>query len=130
MPVDTLIYEYISSEETYPDKRVIIEEGQYGDWVYVILEGKAKVKKKLERGSLTLCTLKEGNIFGEVTFLQIGEVPRTASIVADGQVTVGILDKERLARELLLVSPQLRRLLSTVVKRLQDSTDKASVSKP
>ena len=45
MTIDGLLYGYVASEENYPDKAVIIEEGSKGDWVYVILKGSAKVKK-------------------------------------------------------------------------------------
>ena len=46
MPVHPTVHAYIASEEFYPNGSVIIEEGTVGDWVYVILEGSAKVRKK------------------------------------------------------------------------------------
>ena len=40
---------YVVEETTYSNGEVIIEEGSQGSWVYVILEGIAKVKKELRR---------------------------------------------------------------------------------
>ena len=60
---DHLLLGYIASEETYEDRTVIIEEGSKGEWICVVLEGRVKVKKKTEKGKVTLDTLKEGDIF-------------------------------------------------------------------
>ena len=66
MTIDGLVYGYVASEETYQDKAVIIEEGSKGDWVYVILKGSAKVRKRTRKGAVTLDTLGEGDIFGDL----------------------------------------------------------------
>ena len=50
MPVHPTIHAYVASEEFYPDGSVVIEEGTVGDWVYVILEGSVKVRKKTPKG--------------------------------------------------------------------------------
>jgi CRP-like cAMP-binding protein len=46
MAVDMNLMEYLASEFTCQDGSVIIEEGSKGDWIYVLLEGYAKVKKR------------------------------------------------------------------------------------
>ena len=123
MALDPSLYSYILQEETYPDKAIIVKEGAPGDWVYLILEGRASVKKKTPNGQLKVASLKEGTVFGELIFLQIAKGPRTASIVADGSVTVGLLDMERLYKEFRSISPLLKVLISTIAERLQDATD-------
>jgi len=40
------LHSYVVGESTYSDGEVIIEEGSQGSWIYVILEGSAKVKKR------------------------------------------------------------------------------------
>ncbi len=45
MTVDSKVIGYMVSEERFSDKAVIIKEGSIGDWVYVILEGRVKIKK-------------------------------------------------------------------------------------
>ncbi len=58
MPINPLIYDYVSSEKDYPDKAVILEEGRGGDWIFIILEGQVKVKKRSQKGMVTLDTFK------------------------------------------------------------------------
>ena len=123
MAVDSRLYKYIASQESFKNKAVIIEEGGHGNWVYAILEGQVKVKKKTPKGLLTVATLKEGAVFGELIFLQMSQGKRSASIVADGPVTVGLLNMELLDKEYSSVSPLLKKIFSNLTKRLQDTTD-------
>ncbi|MEE9609634.1 MAG: cyclic nucleotide-binding domain-containing protein, partial [Desulfatiglandales bacterium] len=90
MPIDSVIYSYIEGHENYPDKAVIIEENAKGDWVYVVLKGQVKVIKKTPKGLVTVYTLKEGDIFGEVALFGRRRGIRTATIVADGPVEIAV----------------------------------------
>jgi CRP-like cAMP-binding protein len=123
MAIDPIIHGYVVEEEQYPDKAVIIEEGSKGDWAYVVLRGKVKVIKKAPKGLITVDNLKEGAIFGEMAMFRKGGALRTASIVADGPVEVGILDRDRLFAAYADVSPRIKALLETMIDRLQDTTN-------
>jgi len=125
MTIMQLIYGYVASEETYPDKTVIIEEGSTGNWVYVVLEGKAKVKKKSSQGLVTLDTLGKGGIFGEMALLEPGKGVRTASIVAEGPIRVGVLDTERLFKDYDTIPSHLKGLIKSLIMRLEKTTDNA-----
>ncbi len=123
MTIDGLVYGYVASEEVYPDKAVIIEEGSKGDWVYLILEGSAKVRKRTRKGVVTLDTLSEGDIFGEMVLLETGQELRSASVVAaGGLVRLGVLDSERLVKDYGTLSPQLRALMRSLIRRLKETT--------
>ena len=121
MAVDTELYSYVASEETYPDKSVIIKEGSTGNWAYLILEGQVKVKKKTPKGIIKIATLRPGAVFGDTLFLQMKNGRRTASVVADGPVTVGLLDMTRLDQAYRSISPLLKVLISTIAKRMEDA---------
>jgi CRP-like cAMP-binding protein len=123
MTIDQFVYGYVANEETYSDKAVIIEEGGKGDWVYVILEGRAKVRRKTAKGVVTLDTLKEGDIFGEMVLLMTGQELRSATVMADGPVRLGVLDSERLVKDYGELSPQLRALIRSLIRRLKEATD-------
>ena len=125
MAVDQFIHGYIAKEESYQDGEAIFEEGSSGNWVFVILKGQVKVKKRTSKGMITLDTLKEGEIFGEIVLLQTGRKARTASIVADGPLQVGILDTEQLLRDYDSIPQQLKSLLRSLAKRLVETTNKA-----
>jgi CRP-like cAMP-binding protein len=128
MAIDGMVYGFIVDEQEFPHKAVIIEEETVGDWVYVILEGKVKVKKKTAKGNITIASLTEGAVFGEVPLLEKTNRMRTASFVADGPVRVGVLDAERLERELENLSPTLRGLIRTLAKRLSETIGKISLA--
>jgi len=127
MAIDSIIYAYIVKEEVFQPNFIIIEEGAKGDWFFVVLEGKIKVKKRTPKGLLTIDTLGEGAIIGEIPFLLKTQQLRTASVISEGMVKLGILDKERLEKEYELLSPQLKSLIKTLVLRLKETTQKASL---
>lgn len=122
MPVHPTIHAYVASEEFYPDGSVVIEEGTLGDWVYVILEGSVKVRKKTPKGPVTVDTLKEGDVFGEMGFLEGGKRVRSASVVASGDVWVGILDGEKLTRDFEMIPSNIRALIRSLVLKLREIT--------
>ena len=122
MDIDPVIYGYVSNEERFSDGSYIIKEGTDGDWIYVILDGRVKVVKKTPKGMITVATLKEGQVFGELIFLQMEKGQRTASVIAVGDVTVGILNMDDLAKQLHAISPLLKTLISSLAKRVQEAT--------
>jgi CRP-like cAMP-binding protein len=122
MPVHHTIHAYVASEEFYPNGSVIIEEGTVGDWVYVILEGSAKVRKKTSKGLVSVDTLKEGDVFGEMGFLEGGKRLRSASVVASGDVWVGILDGEKLTADFEMIPSNLKALIRSLVLKLREIT--------
>ena len=124
MSVGSIVYEYVASEETYPKGSMIIEEGGRGSWVYIILEGRVKIKKKLSKGMLTINTLKEGDFLGETNFLKLKQGNRSASAIADTNVVLGVIDTNKLTNDWECVVPQLKRLISALMNRLQNVTDK------
>ena len=124
MGVNSKLFKYVVNEESFPDKALVIQEGNLGNWVYLLLEGKIKIQKNSPKGRLNLATLSPGAIFGELIFLQMREGHRTATAVADGPVTLGVLDMELLSKEYRSVSPLLKVLISNLARRLQESTEK------
>jgi cAMP-dependent protein kinase regulator len=126
MAIDNSVYGYMVDEQDFPDKKVIIEENSIGDWVYIVLEGQVKVKKKTEKGMVTLATLGEGAVFGEMPLFLKRDKLRTATVQAHGPVKVGILDTSRLDKEFELLSPQLRGLIKTLARRFTETMDKIS----
>lgn len=125
MSIDRLVYGYLAKEENYPDGANIIKEGGTGNWVYIILKGQAEVKKNTSRGVVTIETLKQGEIFGEMLFLQAAKRTRSASIIANGPVQLGVLDSQQLLDDYASVSPQLKSLINSLITKLEEATNKA-----
>ncbi len=126
MSFDPILYSHVAKEEDYPDKTVIIEEGSTGYWIFVVLEGKVRVTQKTPQGAVTIDTLKEGDVFGEMAFFERGRGMRTASVIADGPVRLGLLDTDQLDKDYEALSPQLKELITTLIIRLKETTRQAS----
>ncbi len=125
--IDQNILGYLAKEESFADGEFIVRESSSGHWVYVMIEGKAKVKKKTPKGLVTIDTLKAGDIFGEMVLWQSSQESRTASVIAEGPVRVGVLDSEQVLRDYESISPRLKSLLKSLIIRLDNTTKKAVV---
>ncbi len=84
--------EFISRVETIKDNNIIVEEGTWAYYAYILKSGRAKVWKTINGKQVLIGTLKEGDIFGEMSFF--GMAKRTASVTADGDVTVEMITKD------------------------------------
>lgn len=126
MPVDKSIFPYILEEKRAPDKGIIIKEGSKKAGMFIILRGRVKVKKKTSRGMLTIDVLKEGDVLGEMFAVEKEVRARTATLVADGPVVLGVLDEARLRAEFEALSPQLKETCRFVIRRLKEASEKIS----
>ncbi len=116
---------YIVEVRTYSDGETIIEEGSAGSWIHVIVQGSVKVKKRTAKGMVTIDTLKEGDVFGEMVFLEGGKGARSASVIAaEGPVRVGLLDIETLTSEYEAVPAELKALIQSFMVKLRNTTSK------
>jgi len=123
--MDPALHSYIAEETTCSDGEVIIEEGSRGSWIYVILEGSAKVKKRTPKGMVTIDILREGEVFGEMVFLEGGKSPRSASVIAaEGQARIGLLDTQKLIDDYEAVPSELKTLIRSLMLKLRNTTSK------
>ena len=67
MALEQYIYGYIAREVRFEGGDYVIKEGSSGHWAYVVLEGQVKMKKTTPMGLVTIDTLKEGDVFGEIS---------------------------------------------------------------
>lgn len=79
-PEDILKVAEIVEEISIPAGQVLFREGDTGDAVYIVIDGKVKVTKVQEEGSeRTLAVFRDGDFFGEMAVIE--ETPRTATAV-------------------------------------------------
>lgn len=103
--------------QVHPEGHVLIEEGDTSRTAYFLCAGRAAVYKQADGGRRRLSELQEGQLFGEMAYL-LNE-PRTASVVAETEVTVLALPPhmlEELMRHSALLS---RRIIATLCLRLE-----------
>ena len=63
----------------YNPNEYVLKEGDHGEEIFVILDGKASIQKRSDQGTIEVQKLKDGDVFGELCI--IGEKIRQADIV-------------------------------------------------
>jgi len=114
----------LASEETYSDGQIIIKENSSGDWVYVVLSGSVEISKMIGDKKFVLEVLKEGETFGELSF--IGGIKRSATVTAIGETTVGTIDRNSLDQEFNKLSSDFRSILVAIVRRFKIMIDRVT----
>ncbi|NBC43748.1 cyclic nucleotide-binding domain-containing protein [Corallococcus exiguus] len=106
---------------------VIIREGDATDGLYVVLSGEVEVHK----GGQRLSTLKEGDLFGEISLLQ--KTPATATVEATRHTTLLRLPREDFD-SLISSHPQVLMLVSDLsderLRRTQHVLDSQAGTTP
>ena len=118
-------YSYVVDEEGFYDGDEIVQEGNHGDWIWVILEGTAEIIKQTANGPLQMLRIGDGAFLGSVAALFSGGRVRSATVKAVGNVQLGMLDSQLLANELANVSAEFKGLLTSIDSRLQQVIETA-----
>lgn len=105
----------------YPKGAVIINEGEMGDAMYVLLAGRVKIYVADNQGQeLVLNVLGAGELFGE---LVLDGGPRTASVICQDPSTFSVISTSRL-RSVIAEEPDFAlRLISTLIARIRLMTE-------
>ena len=100
----------------------LINEGEEGQGLFLVLKGAVEVSKKTaDGGRLVLAQLKEGDVFGEISLLQ--ETPTTASCKAVARGDLLFLPKREFIGTLAR-HPEMRAELSKITaERLQKNKE-------
>lgn len=85
------VVDAVISKTVEPGSR-IIQEGEDGDVMFVIMDGTFECKKKLDGEEKVVKTCGPGDFFGELSLLY--NCPRAASVEAQGAASVCQLDRE------------------------------------
>jgi CRP-like cAMP-binding protein len=108
--------------ERYADGQTIVTEGIVSMNAYIILSGKVKVIKRVGDKNIVIGTLKQGDVFGEMGL--IGDLTRTASVIAIGNVNLGIINKERFESLIKGIPDEARLIILALIERLKLTTEK------
>ena len=106
--------------QSYSDGDVIITEGIMSNNAYVVLKGSVRITKKIDKKIVSVGTLKEGDVFGEMGL--ISQSVRSANISAIGDVTVGVIDKETFEGVMNNLPEDLKPIILSLVERLRITT--------
>jgi len=103
--------------QVHPAGHTLIEEGGNSQTAYFLYAGRAAVYKQTESGRRRLGELNEGQLFGEMAYL-LNE-KRTATVVADTEVTVLALPPHIMEELMRHSAPLSRRIIDTLCQRLE-----------
>ena len=99
----------------------IFREGDQGDCAYLVEQGEVLVV--LERGAqmIPLLIHAEGALFGEMSI--IGNLPRSASVIAQTDCTLKMISRDQVDRRLDQADPILRVFMSVLIGHLRKSLE-------
>jgi CRP-like cAMP-binding protein len=112
-------YSYVVDEEGFYDGDEIVHEGNHGNWIWVILEGVAEIMKETPKGDLKLLRMGDGAFLGSIASLLKGDHVRSATVTADGNVQLGMLDAQLMTSELANCSLEYREFVESLDERLK-----------
>ncbi|HPD18754.1 MAG TPA: cyclic nucleotide-binding domain-containing protein [Candidatus Goldiibacteriota bacterium] len=105
---DEIINQY---GKRYSKGEYIFREGDHGEEMFIIHQGKVNITKKTDEGEKILVTLGPGDFFGEMAVIDKG--PRSASAIAVEDTTCIVLDED-------LFEQQMQRNAKIVKKILKN----------
>ena len=117
----------IAREESFPRNAVIFREGEVGDKLYLILEGKVRISREVSgMGEEALAVLGPGDAFGEMSI--IDDIPRSADARVHEKCRCLVLSREAMEDLLFLHKDLAYEVLWACVRllaaRLRETNDK------
>lgn len=105
------------------DKNEIIKEGSSKTEVFTITEGTVEIGRHIpNQNYLSLLTLKKGDVFGHIPFLDTGQEPRCASVLGSKDLKVNKLDPEGLKKEYDQLSGAFRSFIEGILTCISITT--------
>ena len=118
-------YSYVVDEESFYDGDEIVQEGNHGDWIWVVLEGTAEIVKQTAKGPLKILGISDGAFLGSMSALMSGNNVRSATARAVGNIQLGMLDTQLLTSQLAPCSGEMKNMIKTLDNRLREATNMA-----
>ena len=103
-------------EERYPASTAVVAEGEAGDRLYVIAEGRAEVSVAGKAAPLPLAALGPGELFGEIALLEPGGRRQATVTAAEPLLALSLAAPE--FRRVLDAQPEARAAFSEVAEEM------------
>ena len=110
--------------QRYANGDIIVSEGIVSNNAYIILEGQVNVTKKVDKKSILINSLSKGEVFGEMGM--ISQSTRSASVLAVGNVTIGVIDREQFEATVSQLPEDIQAIVKALVDRLRYTSDQLS----
>lgn len=123
-PTRLKLLAFTSDRVKFEPGQTLFEQGDGGDYAYVVVEGEADVTVETPDGPLSVATINEYELVGEIAILC--DVPRTATVTASSELVALRISKDlffRLVTEFpdmaIEIMRELARRLELTTARLQ-----------
>jgi CRP-like cAMP-binding protein len=93
-------------------KKTLIKQGRDENRLFQIRSGEACVARETEMGMVPVSHLKAGDFFGNIPFLELGQEPYSASVLASTDLKLSALDPDALKEEHDKLSSTLQNLIA------------------
>lgn len=110
--------------QRFADGETIVSEGVVSNNAYIIMEGKVNVTKKVDKKTVLINTLDTGEVFGEMGL--ISQALRSASVVAVGNVTIGVIEREYFDKIVADLPEDVQAIVRALVDRLRFTSEQLS----
>lgn len=110
--------------QRFADGETIVSEGVVSNNAYIIMEGKVNVTKKVDKKTVLINTLNTGEVFGEMGL--ISQALRSASVVAVGNVTIGVIERENFEKIVGQLPEDVQAIVRALVDRLRFTSEQLS----
>lgn len=109
----------------YNDGEVIVRQGELGDSMYVVQEGRVEVVQEKDGRDIKLAELEDGDFFGEMALFE--KEVRSATVRALGSVRILTVDKRTLLRRIHEDPSLAFRVIEKLCKRLRELNELYSI---
>jgi CRP-like cAMP-binding protein len=113
-------------EEEFSKGTTIIEEGEFGNWIWMVLHGTAEMTKKTIAGPTKILRVGQGAFIGNISSMMAMGRRRIATFTATETIRLGVLDLDPLYAEYSSLSDEFRSLLLSLDNRFREITERLS----
>ncbi len=111
---------FTSERLTYGAGQELFHQGDVGDTAYIIIDGEADVLVDTPTGELAVAKLKQNDLVGEIAILI--NVPRTATVRADSELTTLAISKDQFFRMIGEFPDMAVEIMRELAQRLERTT--------
>ena len=108
----------------YEDGEIIVRQGDVGDCMFVIQEGRARVLLEKDGKEKSLRVAGEGELIGEMAIFE--KQARSATVRALGRVRVLTIDKKNFLRRIAEDPSIAFRVVQTMSRRVRELSDEVA----
>ncbi|MBC2713354.1 MAG: cyclic nucleotide-binding domain-containing protein [Desulfosarcina sp.] len=114
----------VQTADILKDKKVLIQQGKTeNEQLYVVKQGRGSVVRKTENGPVMLCHLYQGDFFGDVPFLHLGQEPEEASIYGSENIKITKIEAASLQTEYNRLSTTFKNIVANMATCMSVTAD-------